>query len=80
MSHDTSIDRFSTIAKFELLVDGVTYAVAQVAPDFVILRTPSTIPAGPATLIIRTEGEELRRNIEVLPSVEFSTRVEISRG
>jgi hypothetical protein len=79
MSHDTSLDRFSTVAEFELLVGGITYPVAQAAPRFLILNKPANIPPGPATFIIRTEGEELRRNIEVLPSVESSTRVEISR-
>jgi hypothetical protein len=79
MSHDTSLDRFSTVAEFELLTKGTIYAVAQVAPGFLILDKPNGIPVGPATLIIRTEGEEIRRDVTVLSSAESSTRVEISR-
>lgn len=79
MSHDTSFDRYSTVAEFELLANGISYAVAQVAPQFLVLNKPTSIPPGKATLIIRTEGEEIRRDITVVSSEESSIRVEITR-
>lgn len=79
MSHDTSLDRYSTVAEFELLANGTSYTVAQVAPQFLILDKPACIPQGLATLMIRTEGEEIRRDITIQSSAKSSTRVEISR-
>jgi hypothetical protein len=67
MSSDISVERFSTIADFELLAAGHSYQVAQVASHFLVLREAADIPPGEAELIIRVEGEELRRRI-VLPA------------
>jgi hypothetical protein len=80
MSSDTSIQRFSTVADFDLLINGRSYKVAQVAPDFLLLDKATAIPPGPGVLVIRVEGQEIRRAIE-LPSgaSEEADRVEIRR-
>ena len=56
MSSDTSIERFSTVADFDLVVNGRSYKVAQVAPDFLLLDTATEIPPGHGVLVIRVEG------------------------
>lgn len=63
MTEQTSTNRYSTIADFELLANGQSYAVAQVAPIFLILDSPQQIPPGDAELIIRVEEEVIRRQI-----------------
>ena len=55
--------RFSTVADFELIADGQYYDVVQVASEFIILKTPQEIAPGNAELIIRVEGEVIRRQI-----------------
>jgi hypothetical protein len=80
MSSDTSVQRFSTVAHFDLVVNGRSYRVAQVARDFVLLDKPTAIPPGPGVLVIRVEGEEIRRNIELPAGASAETdRVEIRR-
>jgi hypothetical protein len=80
MSTDLSVDRFSTVAAFELVADGRSYRVAQVARDFILLDRATPIPAGPAELIIRVDGEEIRRQIMIVSTGEpKSRRVEIAR-
>lgn len=63
MSKQTSLERFSTVADFELLAGGQSFAVVQVAPDYIILQTPQEIASGDAELIIRVENEVIRRQI-----------------
>jgi hypothetical protein len=80
MSSDTSVQRFSTVADFDLLINGQSYKVAQVAPDFLLLDKATAIPPGPAVLVIRVEGEEIRRAIELPAGASEETdRVEIRR-
>jgi hypothetical protein len=80
MSSQTSVDRFSTVADFELVAAGRSYSVAQVARDFIILETAVEIAPGPATLVIRVNGEELRRDIELPDGANRSSeRVRIVR-
>jgi hypothetical protein len=66
MRNETSVERFSTIASFELIAAGNSYDVAQVASSFLILESPQVIPPGDAELIIRVEDETIHRRI-VLP-------------
>lgn len=74
------MDRHSTVADFELLAAGCSYSVAQVAPEFLILAAAAEIPAGPATLVIRAEGHELRRDLELPDGADHSsTRIRIIR-
>jgi hypothetical protein len=80
MSSDTSVQRFSTVADFDLLVNGRSYKVAQVAADFLLLDKATAIPPGPGVLVIRVEGEEIRRAIELpIGASEKTDRVEIRR-
>lgn len=74
------MDRFSTVADFELLAGGKTYDVVQVASTFLILQTPQEIPPGDAELIIRVDGEVIHRQI-ALPngSTPKMKRVPIQR-
>jgi hypothetical protein len=63
MAKQTSMDRFSTLADFELTANGQSYAVVQVAADFLILETPQHISPGDAMLIIRVDKEVIERRI-----------------
>lgn len=63
MSKQTSIDRFSSVASFELVANGQSYAVVQVASDFLILESPQQIPPGDAALVIRVDSEVIHRRI-----------------
>ena len=80
MASETSVPRYSTVADFELLVDGRSYKVAQVAPEFLLLENPAEIAPGSAVLVIRVEGEELRRQIDLpIGASPTAVRVKIAR-
>jgi len=75
MSTDLSLDRHSKLADFELLAGGRSYRVNQVSRDFILLDRAEAIPAGPAVLLIRVEGEdEIRREIQVVPESDAKSR------
>ena len=57
------MDRYSTVADFELRANGQSYAVVQVAADFLILESPQQIPPGDAELIIRVDKEVMKRHL-----------------
>lgn len=80
MSTKSLSGRLSTVAEFDLIVNDRTIPVAQVAPDFLLLDTPTVIPAGPATLVIRVDGEEQRRSIEIVDGGTPTTRLTIRRS
>jgi hypothetical protein len=80
MASETSVPRYSTVADFELLVDGRSYKVAQVAPDFLLLENPAEIAPGGAVLVIRVEGQEIRRQINLPTGASpKAVRVKIAR-
>jgi hypothetical protein len=80
MSSEISVQRFSTVAAFDLVVNGRSYKLAQVAPNFLLLDKATAIAPGPGVLVIRVEGEEIRRAIELpLGASEKTDRVEIRR-
>ena len=49
-----------------LVARGQEYPLAQAAPDFVILKTPAAVPAGPATIVMVVDGQERRWDV-ILP-------------
>jgi hypothetical protein len=77
MSSDTSVQRFSTVAHFELVVNGRSY---KVAPEFLLLDHATAIPPARGVLIIRVEKEEIRRAVELpVGASDESNRVPIRR-
>lgn len=81
----TSVDRFSTVADFELVVGENSYSPSQISRDFIILDPPTDIPPGEAELIIRMDAQEKRRQIQLPQGANRSTRRtpiirELSRG
>ena len=81
MASDTSVARTSFTAYFEMIVDRKSFALGQVASDFVILRNTGTTPRGSAELIIRYDDQpEIHRQIEVIgPDAERPERIRIRR-
>jgi len=72
MASETSVTRTSFTAYFELITDGKSF----------ILRSPGTIPAGPAVLIVRYDDQpEIHRQIEVIgPDPVHAERISIRRS
>lgn len=58
--------RLSKIAELWLESQGQRYSLAQVAPEFVILRKPVTVPSGPAILVIDIDGLKEEQSVQVL--------------
>ena len=80
MSIDLSLERYSSVADFELVAASRSFDVGQVAEHFIILETACEIPAGPTELFIRLEGRVIRREITLPDGADgTSTRVRISR-
>lgn len=82
MASETSVTRTSFTAYFELIADGKSFALGQVARDFVILRIPGTVPVGPAELIVRYDDQpEIHRQIEIIgPDPAHPERISIRRS
>ena len=82
MASETSVTRTSFTAYFELIADGKSFALGQVARDFVILRSPCIVAAGPAELIVRYDDQpEIHRQIEIIgPDPTHPDRISIRRS
>jgi hypothetical protein len=65
MAQSVEVERYSTVADFELIANGQSYSVGQVSSDFIILDKPADIPPCDADLYIRVEGEEMHRRIRL---------------
>ena len=81
MSSNTSIQRCSFVATCELVSREQSYSLAEISSDFITLRSPANVPAGPAELIIRYDDRpEVRRKIEIVGSeAEDPLRLSIRR-
>ena len=77
MLHDTSVSRYSAVVTLQLLVNGHVYPLAQTAPDFVILKEPATIPAGPGTVVTIVDGNERRSDVIILESPESQATLSV---
>jgi hypothetical protein len=66
MASKLSVDRYSTLSFSELEANGETYPLAQIAPDFIVFRTPVELPPCDATIIIRSEGEQTARRVRLV--------------
>ncbi|MDA1230698.1 MAG: hypothetical protein O2856_07990 [Planctomycetota bacterium] len=82
MSTNTSVQRHSTVAYFELISNSESYKVGQIAQSFIIMDATQRVPpTGPAELIVRSEGKDpMHRQIEVIgPDAERPERIQIRR-
>jgi hypothetical protein len=65
MPESVEVERYSTVADFELVAAGKGYGVSQLCGDLIILDKPAEIPPCDADLYIRVEGEEMHRRIRL---------------
>ena len=81
MAIETSAERYSFTATFELITGGRSIQLGQLAPEFVILDREEPVEPGPAELIIHySDRPALHRQIEVLsPDPERPERLRIRR-
>jgi hypothetical protein len=80
MGQNTSAGRYSAVVKLTLLAGGQVYPLAQVGPEFVILKTAAIIPPGPATVVTVVDGDERRSDVMVLESSEPSDIIRTVRA
>ena len=66
MSSRLSVDRYSTLSFADLQANGETYSLAQIAPDFIVFRTPVELPPCEGTIVIRTDGERTERRVRLI--------------
>jgi hypothetical protein len=62
----------------QLLVDGISIPVAQMGPDFVLLREPISLPPCDATVVFQVDQEEERWLVCLPNGVAADTRVVIA--
>jgi hypothetical protein len=62
----------------QLLADGISIPIAQMGPDFVLLRQPISLPPGDATLVFRVDQAEKRWLVHLPNGVAGSKRVVIA--
>jgi hypothetical protein len=51
---------YSSDVQLRLIVAGREYALAQIGPDFVMLREPANLPSGDAEVVMMIDGRERR--------------------
>jgi len=82
MSQNEFVDpplAFGHSSKVELflLTGNQTHSLAQIGPDFIILREPIDLPPGDAEVVMRINGKETRWPVTLLHgAVPFDRRVE----
>lgn len=54
---------YSADVEIYLLIDGTRHDVAQIGPDFLILRNPSDVPVGNAQIVTRVDEKLERRDV-----------------
>jgi hypothetical protein len=80
MTQSVDVERYSRVAKFELVANGRSYSPSHVSRDLIILDRPAEIPPCDADLYIRIEGEEMHRRIRLPQGASAnSDRVVIER-
>jgi hypothetical protein len=62
----------------QLLVDGISIPVAQMGPDFVLLREPVSLPPCDATVVFQVDQAEERWLVRLPNGVARSKRVAIA--
>ena len=62
----------------QLSVDGISIPVAQMGPDFVLLREPISLPPCDATLVIRVDQAEKQWLVRLPNGVAGSKRAVIA--
>lgn len=64
-----------------LLVNGLSLAVAQMGPDFILVEAPVNYPPGAASLILQVDQSEQRWNVRLPNGISADNkRVEIATG
>ena len=58
---------YSAHVELTLIVAGDRIELAQVGHQRIYLRSPMTLPAGPAELIVQVDGNARRKNITIPP-------------
>ena len=80
MPESVEVERYSTVADFELVANGRSYSPSHLSRDWIILIRPAEIPPCNADLYIRVEGEEMHRHIRLPQGASAnSDRVVIER-
>jgi len=54
---------YSSNVRLFLLANGQSHKLAQIGPDFVRMREPAFIPAGPAEILMVVDGVEHRWSV-----------------
>lgn len=63
----------SAVVELELIVDGRRIELAQVAPEFVIVQEPDDLAPCVAEVIVRVDGDENRRMVELVDGIQRSS-------
>jgi hypothetical protein len=58
----------------QLLVDGRVLSVAQLGPDFLVLRSPAAHPACDGEILLRIDGQESRWPVHLADGVRPAER------
>jgi hypothetical protein len=71
----------SAQVNMRLLVNGLSLAVAQMGPDFILVEAPVNYPPGAASLILQVDQSEQRWNVRLPNGISADNkRVEIATG
>ena len=72
---------YSTRVRMQLIAGAQSLAVAQVGPDFAILKTPVDLEPTRAELVVEIDGNEIRRTVylpEGARAAEIETRIALN--
>jgi hypothetical protein len=65
---------YSPPIAISLEIGGQALAVAQVGPDFLVLRTPAELPPTRAWLIVNVDGDPIRQEITLPQGIRIGER------
>ncbi len=70
---------YSSKVRGWLVVECIQYELAQVGPDFCILRQPRAFSQTPAELIVEIDGDQLNIPIRIAGCIDAHTRIAFER-
>lgn len=70
----------SADVKMRLLIDGTSFPVGQLGPDFLLLKTPLDHPPTDATIILCVDGNERQWNVQLPEGMSAGSRRVVIAG
>jgi hypothetical protein len=79
MIAEQSHGAYSAHVEMQLIINGISYSITHMGPDFLFVESPVEVPPGEATIVLQVDQSERRWNVRLPDGLQPGhNRVEIS--